>query len=51
MQPSLYNYLSDTVPIWVLKYSNGIFVSGCQMVWYSNVGLKTGLKEPVIQNV
>ena len=29
-------------------YSNGRFaVSGCQMVWYSNVGLKTGLKKPV----
>ena len=26
-------------------YSNGIFVSGCQMVWYWNGGLKTGLKK------
>ena len=26
-------------------YLNGIFVSGCQMVQYSNGGLKTGLKE------
>ena len=32
----------NTGPIW---YSNGRFVSGCQMVWYSNVGLKTGLKK------
>ena len=27
--------------------SNGRFVSGCQMVRYSNGGLKTGLKKPV----
>ena len=26
-------------------YSNGRFVSGCQMVRYSNGGLKTGLKK------
>ena len=25
-------------------YSNGRFVSGCQMVWYSSVVLKTGLE-------
>ena len=28
-------------------YSNGRFVSGCQLVLYSNGGLKTGLKKPV----
>ena len=28
-------------------YWNGRFVSGCEMVQYSNDGLKTGLKKPV----
>ena len=34
-------------------YSNGRFVSGCQMVRYSNGGLKTGLKKSqlMVQNV
>ena len=28
-------------------YSNGRFLSGCQMIEYFNSGLKTGLKKPV----
>ena len=28
-------------------YSNGRFVFGCQMVGYTNGGMKTGLKKPV----
>ena len=28
-------------------YWNGRFLSGCQMAWYSNGGLKIGLKKPV----
>ena len=31
----------------LVRYSNGWFVSGCQMVQYTNDGLKTGLKKPV----
>ena len=31
----------------LVQYSNSRFVSGCQMVQYSNCGLKTGLKKPV----
>ena len=31
----------------LVGYLNGRFVSGCQMVRYSNGGLKTGLKKPV----
>ena len=34
----------NTGQVWC---SNGRFVSGCQMVQYSNDGLKTGLKKPV----
>ena len=32
----------NTKLVW---YSNGRFVSGCEMVRYSNGGLKTGLKK------
>ena len=32
----------NTELVW---YSNGRFVSGCQMVRYSNGGLKTGLQK------
>ena len=38
----LYSYHLNTGLVW---YSNGRFVSGCQMVRYSNGGLKTGLKK------
>ena len=37
------NYLNTVL----VGYLNSRFVSGCQMVRYSNCGLKTGLKEPV----
>ena len=29
----------------LVQYTNGRFVSGCQMVRYTNGGLKTGLKK------
>ena len=40
----------NTGPVW---YLNGRFVSGCQMVQYSNGGLKTGLKKNLfmVQNI
>ena len=45
-QPLYSNHL-NTGLVW---YSNGRFVSGCQMVRYSNGGQKTGLKKPVAQD-
>ena len=38
---------SDRLNTGLVSYSNGRFVSGCQMVRYQNGGLKTGLKKPV----
>ena len=38
---------SNHLNIGLVWYSNGRFVSGSQMVRYSNVGLKTRLKKPV----
>ena len=38
---------SNHLNIGLFWYLNGRFVSGCQMVWYSNGGLKTGQKKPV----
>ena len=37
---------SDHLNTGLVWYSNGIFVSGCQMPQYLNVGLKTGLIKP-----
>ena len=31
----------------LVRYSNGIFMSGCKMIWSLNGGLKTGPKKPV----
>ena len=39
-----FRYHLKTGLVW---YSNGRFVSGCQMVGYSNGGLKTRLKKPI----
>ena len=41
-----YNKHLNTGLVW---YSNGRFVSGCQTVRYSNVGLKNGQKKPDIE--
>ena len=41
----LYSNHLKTGQVW---YSNGRCVSGCQMVRYSNGGLKTGLKKSVV---
>ena len=41
---SKYSYHLNTGQVWFRK---GRFVSSCQIVWYSNGGLKTGLKNPV----
>ena len=41
---NMYSNHLNTGLVW---YSNDIFVSGCQMVRYSNGGLKTGQKNPV----
>ena len=42
----LYSNHLNTGLVW---YSNGRFMSGCQMVWYLNGGLKNGLKEACIK--
>ena len=47
--PQYYSNHLNTGLVWCL---NGRFVSGCQMVRYTNGGLKTGLKKPIYgQNV
>ena len=43
----LQNGYSNHVNNGLVWYSNGRFVSGCQMVRYLNGGLKTGLKKTV----
>ena len=44
--PTIFGY-SNHLKTRLVWYSNGRFVSGCQMVWYLNGSLKTGLKKPV----
>ena len=44
------NKLNNPLNTGLVWYLNGRFVSCCEMVLYSNGGLKTGLKKPV-QNV
>ena len=43
----LTKYHSNHLNTGLVWYLNGRFVSGCQMVRYSNGGLKTRLKKPV----
>ena len=41
----IYSNHQNTGHVW---YSSGPIVYGCQMVWFSNVGLKTGQKMSVV---
>ena len=41
------NRCSNHLKTRLVWYSNSKFASGCQVVWYLNDGLKTGLKKPV----
>ena len=43
---SVLKHKSNHLNTRLVQHSNGRFVPGCQMVRYSNDGLKTGLKKP-----
>ena len=53
MVGKLWKVYSNHLNIRLVWYSDGRFVSGCQVVWYLKGGLKSGLKKSLfmIQNV